>query len=524
MPTDFQALDDLYPLPADDLYRQWVLTRNVQDLPSQWRRRSHAGWHLAAHDDVHLCELRAADGTFIGWCLEPLVYLGSTGDVIPPDVLALPVGETTPAAVEGALYGRDEYGRSNGGGVQGSWVTIAFGGSEATAWQRVYLGAAHSVVYSPGRKTVATTHNLVPGIRREQRLSRACDPMGRNSFFAFGLTAFEDLHRLLPNHYLDLKTFTAIRHWPLHRPEPCADGRNGAAALVEHGRRHLGVLGREYGSFAVFLSAGRDSRAVLSVLRPFTTEGIDVRLETTYWWSAAALTDRQAARRLARLAGLPHKVRRRGRPTNVGSDTLRAFVRVGEAYCGPILSSPGVHVRESPANASFKVAGMGGETGRGYYWARRRLGQLDPPTISRLVGSPPIDAITDAAAKWLDELPQWARASAADVLDLAYVEQRLGCWQAPGSYLFAGAPRVGSKVARAVDSPMLSAFSVETMLRLPESYRESGQLQHDMVAYGWPELLAVPFNAPTGLLRTAMKANRLYRRAGPWVSRRLSSR
>ena len=55
---------------------------------------------------------------------------------------------------------------------------------------------------------------------------------------------------------------------------------------------------------------------------------------------------------------------------------------------------------------------------------------------------------------------------------------------------------------------MAEALCLETMLRLPVSYRAEGRLQQDMVAYGWPELSSVPFNEPTGLLRLARKAGR----------------
>jgi hypothetical protein len=109
-------------------------------------------------------------------------------------------------------------------------------------------------------------------------------------------------------------------------------------------------------------------------------------------------------------------------------------------------------------------------------------------------------AVVEVAEAWLEGLPPGFRARAADVLDLAYVEQRLGCWQAPSTYLFPG--------RRYVSNPMAEAFAIETMLRLPESYRASGMLQRDMVAYGWPELLAVPFNEPTGWLRLRREAGR----------------
>jgi hypothetical protein len=68
---------------------------------------------------------------------------------------------------------------------------------------------------------------------------------------------------------------------------------------------------------------------------------------------------------------------------------------------------------------------------------------------------------------------------------------------------------------------MATAFNIETMLRLPEGYRAARTLQRDMIAYGWPELLTVPFNRPSGLLRLPWYTQRGSRILGK-MRRRLS--
>jgi hypothetical protein len=82
MRTDFSVLDALYPLPAGELFRQWVLTRDPAIIPAEWERRTVHGWHLGFHPDAHVCDLRADDGTAIGWVVEPLVYLGRAGGIM----------------------------------------------------------------------------------------------------------------------------------------------------------------------------------------------------------------------------------------------------------------------------------------------------------------------------------------------------------------------------------------------------------------------------------------------------------
>ncbi|MFP4282341.1 MAG: hypothetical protein ACLFU2_06935 [Opitutales bacterium] len=497
MPQTFAALDALYPLPAAELHHQWVLTHNAEHVPVGWRRESLAGWHLGMHPTTRWCRLEARDGAALGWLLAPLVYLGRNGAVEFPDaVLVLPVvGTATADEIGGVLYGRDEAGHSDGSGVYGSWTAILLGepGEDAAARQRVFLGPTHSVVFDRAHRVVAATPNLMPELRRHEALSEAFDPLETNRHFCLGLTAFEGVERLLPNHCLDLETFTPQRHWPV-QVESLASGEEGAARVVEQGRRLVEALATRHDQFHVFLSAGRDSRAVLALARPLRERGCSLTVSTGYGEDLASRIDLHAARRLARLARLPHVANKRIPPS--GGDRLRAFVLIGEARAGKVLSWPR-HKPPDWLSERFKLSGMAGETGRAYYWAEDPppAGELSAETLLRRLKVPRRPETLTAAEEWLGTLPAAVRASATLSLDLAYVEHRLGCWEAPIRYrsATAGPPMVFS--------PMASAVCLETMLRLPESYRASGRLQHDMVAYGWPELLRVPFNELVGRLR-----------------------
>ncbi len=514
MSTDFAALDALHPLPAEELYRQWVLTPDSAGIPAEWERRSSNGWHLGAHPDAQVCDLLANDGTPLGWVIDPLLYLDEAGGAIPTDRLVLPLGpDAGPQELERALYGRDPHGRSSGRGLEGSWAAVVFGGSSAAPFQRVYLGATHSVMYSEEQRIVTTSHNLVSDVRRDEVLSRAVDPLAGRAYYTFGLTAFENLRRLLPNHYLDLDTFRATRHWPQVGFEAMSDGAEAAAVIVEHARRLLRVLSTGHRSFRVFLSAGRDSRAVLALLRPLVREGsIDVALATSVGEDFPSRTDLQAARRLARIAGLPHQITRRPQYRTEDADVMRAFVRIGEARGGKRLAAPRIG-RQRPRESRFALGGMAGETARAFFWtpavAER---EVTPEFVAAQTRLPVTGQVVEAVAEWLDALPADVRGRVADTMDLAYVEQRMGCWEFASRYLFSG-PMTST-------SPMATALSIERMLCLPEHYRAAGRLQRDMVAYGWPELLAVPFNEPTGLLRLQRDVDDLWSRALRRLSRK----
>lgn len=508
-PTEFPVLDALYPLPPEQLFRQWVLTPAAPagDIPRGWTQWTREGWRLAAHPDAVVCELRALDGAALGWIIEPLAHLRANGDTLPAPQINLDIpADARGPDIERALYGRDEHGCSNGHGLEGMWVAIVFAGPAADRLARVYTGAIHSIVFGSGHRTVATSHNLVPGLRRDEDLSRDFDPLRTNSYYSFGLTAFRGLDRLLPNHYLDLRTFEAVRHWPGARLTPLHTGSEGAASIVEHSRRLVEVLAREHSLFRVFLSAGRDSRAVLAILRTLAAADGRVTAATTVSMDIPALTDLQAARRLARTAGVPLRIAWRRKHAADAPAVMRAFVRVGEAFSGPSLSAPALARTER--QPGFTLAGMAGETARGFFYRNRPpppAGELTAEALVQRVRAPVTPAVLTAAEAWLAGLPRGIRASAAGVLDLAYVEQRLGCWESPARYLYPGRPRIAS--------PMAAAFNIETMLRLPEAYRAAGLLQEDMVRYGWPELLQIPFNAPTGVLALAGRMTAAGRRA-----------
>lgn len=517
MATDFSQLDALYPLPPDELPRQWVLTRDEARLPDDWQRYHSHGWHLCAHPLARVSTLKSRDGRFMGWGIEVLLQLKGEAAWMPGEEVTLPVGaDAAPQEVEHALYDRTSDGgitAETAQGIEGPWTSILFAGEGERAWQRLYLGPTHSVVYSPTRQAVATTHNLIPGLERDEALSRDYDPLASNGFYAFGLTAFKGLHRLLPNHYLDLASLEPVRHWPLEPPERVSDGRIAAAELVDHSRRLVRGLLQENNRLRISLSAGNDSRAILAVTRPLIeSEEADVRLFTSYGNDLASRVDLHAAQRLAKIAGLPHAaVKRRPQPSRA-QGVQRMFVRVGESFAGPILSARRLH--EPPEQLGvgpeeeqgFHLPGMGGDAGRAHYWndGRGLDQEPTPKLLCRRIIAPATEPVLAAAQRWLDGLPAWLREGGPDLWDLAYIEHRLGGWQSPSVYLFPG---------RLLNfNVMTAARFIEMVLRLPIDYRQGGSLQRDMIAHGWPELLSVPINQSFGILGWRSRLRQQYHR------------
>jgi hypothetical protein len=96
--------------------------------------------------------------------------------------------------------------------------------------------------------------------------------------------------------------------------------------------------------------------------------------------------------------------------------------------------------------------------------------------------------LQEALADWLDELPDLPLST---LLELAFVELRLGCWAAP--HFYGGAPF----------SINLAPFShreiFDILIRLPAAYRRNKVAATDIISTTWPELLGLPLNEYPGL-------------------------
>ena len=495
IPTDFAALDALYPLPPEALPRQWVLAREASLLPAAWTAEALGGWHFAAHPEARVHALRAADGSALGWAVDVLAQLGPDGDGVPEATLTLPVGaDPSPEDLERALYGRDAAGlNEDGHGLEGRWAALVI----APSLRRVYVNPTGSLVYSPQHRAVATSHNLIPGLERDEALSRAFDPLAKGHIYGFGLTAHRGLRRLLSNHVLDLDTFEPRRHWPVGEMPAYRSGHEGVGRVVAHTRRLLRTVFAVHPRVArLSLTAGRDSRAMLAILRPFlpgqatglAEAPLDVFVFTKSGPTRGHRMDVAAARRVARLARLPHHVLPNA-PRD-GSDVLKRFVRIGEARAGPMLFlSP---VGRDPERLS--LTGMNGAIGRGIYWPRLGFttADLGPELFARFAKAPKIPAVFAAADAWRDGLPAAMRDHVPTVMELLYVEHREGSWSAPLAYMH---EQAGHNL-----TPFRGPHNIGAMLRLPVPYRARREFQHDIVRAEWPELMAVPFNEPVGRL------------------------
>src|SRR5690606_38634064 len=304
-----------------------------------------------------------------------------------------------------------------------------------------------------------------------------------------------DVRRLLPNHYLDLERWAPVRHWPA-RPIERSD-QDGMPALVreivEPVRANIeGITGALPGYLG--LTAGRDSRMVLACARGALDR---IRFVTFIYEDEQRKPDIHTARRIARRFGLAHV----GVPLTEPDEQQKQEYLLRTGFAGHWGKSRDFDLacrRHLEMDRAW-ITGFGGEVGRAFYW-REGDAPNRPPTPEALVerlNLPRDQATLEAWRRWQAEAPHQ---DSFDLLDLAYIEQRMGCWAGPHMY---GAAPFGAN---------LSAFSHRrafvAMMSLPVMFRRRQGLADAVIAEAWPELASLPYQQFTGLRLLGEQARR----------------
>lgn len=340
-----------------------------------------------------------------------------------------------------------------------------------------------SVVYSPEEGVACSTSGLIAapdGFRY--------DIPAKDYYYPFGLTGKEGIHRLLPNHELVNFEARRYRNPTLQRQ---GDDRELAQRIADRLRHNVELICSR-GKAEIDLTAGKDSRMVLAAAKNVLDR---VTLVTTALPTAAM--DCAIASKLARRFGLRHEVRAFLQPT---AEDLEQWQKdVGYCVAGGTWRAV-TNSKNAPRDV-IRVKGLCGEIGRGYWWSDD---MPSIPELLRVMGLPADPAVVAAGERWLSGV----EGTPEQKLDLAYIEQRLGCWAGPALY--------GHHFHTVTMSPFNDIQLIEWMQQLSPDYRKAEKLAGDVVRRLWPELLKVPIN-PRGLKH---RAKSVASRAFNWLTTR----
>ena len=430
--------------------------------------RRLTGWSVEIGPGLGCCELREAGGRPVGWLIGFPLNL-ETGQGIGAD-LTLPFTLTED---------RDAFAEHVLTRLAGRFLWLA----DLAGQARIYPDASALVpcVFDPERRVAGSTaHALLSPQEYESRFDKArfdrFDIAG-SGWFPAGLTAHRGIERLLPNHYLDLGTFMAVRHWPMRALSARDDPDAVVHELVDLVRRQLLSLAESEKTVALTLTAGRDTRILLAAARPFLER---ITFATVVAGDSHAV-DTVMARRIAADLGLKLRELPRTRADRAAHDLYmrRGGHCIGDAnawYFPSIAPLAADHVL---------VGGAGGEAGRAFYW--RATDTADTVLSGALLaGRMGLPSDPELIARLDDWLAGTGQDSALMTLDLAYVEHRMGPW---GAAQFCNDPTM-VRIA-----PMVSRRGIELLLALPDDWKRGERLAQEVMRQAWPELARYPFNS-----------------------------
>jgi hypothetical protein len=358
--------------------------------------------------------------------------------------------------------------------LAGSFIFIL----DIPACRRIYLDAdgSKSLVYEPAARRAGSTAMTL--LNRQDYLQRLQQDRYRalgidgSGWFTAGLTAHAGISRLLCNHYLDLDTWTAHRHWPR---QPIAPSHDPAAAFNDLVGRVQATIAALAGDrdVSVALTAGLDSRFLLAASRPFVDQVSFVTVA-----APAGALDVAVGRDLANRYGLRHEVLPYRRAT---AEQAQAWqIRAGHCISGVNMT---MHPSVAPLRERYFVGGLGGEVGRGFLWLKADAGTpIDAAGIVARLKLPRDRQVVAAVDGWLRPLADF---DTLQILDLAYLELRMSSWAFADAY--------ANPVRRELH-PMISRANFEAMLSVPADLRRTGAIFRDAISRASPGLLAVPVN------------------------------
>jgi len=455
-------------------------------------------WRVFAGDDLAVWPVITTAGEEAGCLIGTPIDLARTAVVdgpvrLPPDVELERTGDADRQIVQwlasfaGAFFAVVRLGRG--------WT--------------LYPSAANSCVYDTRTGRIGTTAAaLLTDGDYDARLDRALIrtmAVADTGWLPAGLTGHSGVHRLLPNHVVDLGSLRPRRVWR-------GATRTGTPPevlverIAEIATRTITAAARSH-RLMLALSAGRDSRAVLAL-----TASLGLKPETFTVVHASANLDVTVARELSEVLGLRHTPLT---PVMADAAEQELWMRRNGHVVGGInrLLHPTLHVFDMGCAV---LAGSFGEIGRGYYWngladagarlsAKGLLGRFD---LSR------DDRVLTALDQWLEDV---ASADTLHVLDLAYLEHRLGAWAAP--------QQTADPQLCLHPGPFQNLEIFDCLMSLPPEWRRRSLWIDHLLKTRCPQLAAWPFNRHRETWRhvlalggKVLSPDRIRRRVRRWLA------
>lgn len=456
--------------------RQWLIAGAGADATGAVAL-DIAGWRVILGESATCVTLQDAEGTTIGCLLGEAIDIAARRFMMSPARLPLRAADLDAVTIEQWIAGL--------GGAFVVFIAIE-------RLIRVYPSASRTCVWRDDAPLIAAAPlSLLTSEEYDARLDRAlisAMEIEQQGWLPAGLTAHEGVRRLLPNHHFDVQSWTMVRHWqgPARQAdEPAAEIARIAAIMAAS----MEAVAARYRVQLAF-TAGRDSRAVMAACRE-----LDDRLGAFTIGHDTAGPDREIPLEMCGNLGIPHRLI--GQRISTPAERERWLRLSGHCVGGSNLK---LHRTVGCFGADEAVVtGAAGEVGRGYYWNAG-----DTPTLAltaeRLLARMDLKPHPKALAAMRAWLAGLDGIDPQRVLDLAYIELRLGCWSSPQSQ---GYPEACFHFA-----PLDQQEIFDALLSLPPDWRRSSRYIDMLIEALWPDLAQWPYNRFSGWRQIAYLAGK----------------
>ncbi|WP_108788937.1 hypothetical protein [Erythrobacter sp. Alg231-14] len=419
-----------------------------------------ARWKIALDDTIDVFPVHTQDAR-IGWLLG--------------DPIDLPTGKLVNAAITlGTSHSDQSPWEEVCRRFAGSWLFIAIEGANLEL--RPDASATIGTVYEPQTKRIAaytyllTQEDYFSRLNEEGRIANRVDQDG---WFTGGMTAHSGISRILPNHSLSTQDFVQ-RRIPMRMPRYGSDADAVLTDLLSELRVVVNAM-KEARPTHIALTGGNETRVLLAAMREDAPKHSFINLQ----FDGAPL-DRFLSKQLTEFCDLKLTI----------LDAIEANPESKKEwllYAGHAMS--GANKDYYPSTQSLAggvlIGGIGGEVGRGFLW-NDGLSADETISIHSIVSRlklPPTAENLEAVEHWAGSLPDGL--DAFQILDLAYLELRLGPW---------GFAQPRMRVVPRSIHPLLSYNQFQRMWSLAPEMRTSNRMMIRLIELSWPELLQIPIN------------------------------
>ena len=309
-------------------------------------------------------------------------------------------------------------------------------------------GGLLGAVYSPEYRTIASVPNLIPAATKSETIVSLIDTDKKFGWYPFGITPYENIYRLLPNHHICMEEFTSSRFWPM-QPVVEQDAEYCVKNIIRLVKNNIKKISDSTNVIA-HLTAGYDSRMILAAAWPVRNRIKFVTIDEIP--GTHSNLDSDTAAHIAKKFGLSHESRTFLELTV--EDRLEWLERTGYCIADHVTSL--ATTLKSWFRDETQLGGTSGEIARAFYWTSRDIyaKRPDATEVLRRIKAPISSPTLDAAHHWLNH---YDGCDAPFVWDMIYLEQRLGCWAGPAVYgAIQPIPSISPFNSRAVYSEMLS--------------------------------------------------------------------